>query len=390
MRRTLVLLLVFLVVVLTCPYSGQAETDKGPAFAMELIPPANQIGYEGYHVIGRSGAIISLKARLTNLTNGLLDIYIVPLNAYSGPEGIFYQSPGEVDSQTYALADEKYGLAQCIDVADKITLMPKQTTAANIYVRIPLMKAGTLLGSIRFIAYKDGQQPDNEMSGGYQKADAVIQIDLPVEAQSSVVVGVPETDGQMISIPVTNESAAITKNVSGAVEIRNEAGSVVLKGEVTLPEMAPMTEYHILQRIENQMWKDGPYTLNVQIDTDGQKSVFIQTFSAGEENQLQFGVMQEIKPAETVAGQQKEESGVAANPQGTGLVVAVANQQTQEEQFAESHDALYHTVVSCVVFGIPAVFVCMIVWMYAKNRKRGKHERPGRWVINSNPAAGCN
>ena len=383
MKRGLAVLLIFVMILLLCPDTGRTDESTAGPLSFDPILPSDNIGGQGYHIEGQPGETVALQAKLSNLTNHTIQLAFVALNAYSSPEGIFYQSPDQIDPQTVALADGRGGLAQYINMADTVLLVAGMSAILTVKVTIPEMDTGVLLGGFRVMVTEAAQDEP------CQSIDTTIQIDLPSAVEPSVVAGGMGLTDQFVSIPVVNQTAAIVQNVSAAYEIRDEHGAIVLEGGIVLPEMAPLSEYHILQSAENQPWEDGPYTLNMQINTDGQKVDFSQTFTVGEGNAPEFGVLQEIKPAVTAANPQETESaGVAESPQETGLAVAAANLQTHEEALAAPDDGLNHTVVSCFVFGIPAVFMCIIVWMYHKNRKRGKHERPSRWVINSSPAAG--
>jgi hypothetical protein len=264
-------------------------------------------------------------------------------------------------------------------MTDTVMLIAGMSAILTVEVTVPEMDAGVLMGGIRVTA--DGQS-----------VDTAIQIDLPSEAALSVVAGDLTITGQGISIPVINPSAAIARNVSATYEIRDEQRSIILEGDVLLPEMAPMTEYYILHPAETQTWDNGPYTLNIQINTDGRETDFVQTFTVGEANRIEFVVPQEAKPAGTATERKEKEAvptaesqqetalpAATADEQEDGLVAASADMQTPERTLAGSDDGPSHGLVSCVVFGIPAIFVGILLWLGAINRKRGKHERPPWW-----------
>ncbi len=338
---------------------------------MEIIPPSNAVGDEGYHVLGRPGAVIPLKVRLTNLKDETLEIYTAALNAYSGPNGMFYQSPGEVDAQTVALVDEQFGLAECLDVADTVMLIAKQSTIVNFYVEVPLMKAGMLLGSIRFTAYKDGQKPDAE-TNEHQTADAVIRVNLPVEAQPSVTVGVPTTDGAALRIPIANNAAAIANTVSCIYEIQSEAGSVLLEGEAVLPQMAPMTEYRVSQPLKDGPLADGVYTVHSHMSVDGQASDITVPFVVGSGAITPVPTQSALEPTpsarETEPTPSREASPTQPQPEATPDHIPAIS--------GESIQAIPKAAAPAVAVGVPAVFACIILHMALKNRGKAKRSKP--------------
>jgi hypothetical protein len=148
------------VLILSFCFAGIGFASNGRLpFAVQIVTPENNIGDAGYyHIPGRPGETIALQAALSNLTSEPLEIRAVPLNAYSGPDGIFYQSPSEVDSRLYSLADEDYGVSRYIQCADTFTLSAGESKTVDIVVTVPDVDAGTLLGSICFVVFTGTQQ----------------------------------------------------------------------------------------------------------------------------------------------------------------------------------------------------------------------------------------
>ena len=147
MKRTFVILAVLLFLLMNIfPTTAYAAEVDYP-FTVEITIPENNIDQLGYyHVPGNSGETIVLQAIVFNLTDQPIEVSAIPLNAYSGLDGITYQSPVNVDSLTYALADESYGLAQYIETVDTVYIVPKGSMNVSIRVKVPDIDAGTLLG----------------------------------------------------------------------------------------------------------------------------------------------------------------------------------------------------------------------------------------------------
>jgi hypothetical protein len=326
--------------------------------------PANNIGTDGFHIEAEPGQTLKLQAVLSNLTGHTIDLTFTALNAYSGSDGIFYESPDLVDSGTYALADSRGALAQYISMADKVMLIASMSAVLTVTVTVPDMDAGALLGGFRVTV--DGMQ-----------IDTPIRIDLPGEAQPLVIAGSIAISGGSAMIPIINQSAAVAENVSAAYSLRNKGGSAVMEGDIRLPEMAPLTEYHILQPVENPAWTDGPYTLSVRISTDGQTGNFTRMFTVGEGNKIEFVTRHAATPAgTTVQPETAETQSAAASSQPETEPVAVAtNQPIREGALAVSGSVMSRGAISGVVFGIPIIFAGAILWVAVNNRKRGKHER---------------
>jgi hypothetical protein len=340
--------------------------DQSEACPLSVEPmlPADNIGTDGFHIKAEPGQTLKLQAVLNNLTGHPIDLSFSALNAYSGPDGIFYESPDQVDSGTYALADSRGALAQYISMADKVMLIASMSAVLTVTVTVPDMDEGALLGGFRVTV--DGQQ-----------IDTPIRIDLPGEAQPLVIAGGLTITGESVMIPIINQSAAIAENVSAAYSLRNKSGSAVMEGDLRLPEMAPLTEYHIRQPVENPVWTDGPYTLSVRINTDGQTGSFTRMFTVGEGNRIEFVTRHATTPVETAAQPETVESATASSQPETEPVIATTVQPAQEGTLAVSGSAISRSTVSGVVLGIPAVFAGVILWLAVNNRRKGKHERPG-------------
>ncbi len=285
MKRTIAILFVFILTITILPAASIADGNSGSPFSVVVIIPENNIGDVGYyHVPGEPGEKITLKAKLNNLTEEPLEIKAVPLNAYSGDKGIFYQPADRVNSEIYSLVDEKYGVAQYITVIDSITLQPKQTTEVEIYVTVPDIRKGTLLGSIQFILFEGTQELDVDgRSNGtsilidkYKAVDTAIQIDLPEKDQTLITVGEPDFIEETNSLTVTfsNEAAIIEKNISGTYQIKDRQNNVVLEGNIDTFKMAPMTRFKYLIPWGDKPFEQGAYTLYFQIDANGRKMNF--------------------------------------------------------------------------------------------------------------------
>jgi hypothetical protein len=279
MKQALALLFAFLLAIVILPVSGNADGYEGSPFTVEIILPDNNIGSVGYyHVPGEPGERITLKAKLINLTDEPLKIKAMPLDAYSGPEGIFYQSPDEVDSNTYSLVDEKYGVAQYITTADLVTLQPKQSEEVEIYIAVPDINRGTLLGSIRFVVFTgtqevqiEGQNNSSILIDKYKAIDTAIQIDLPEEDQTSIKVGEPDfiENSTDLGVTILNEAAIIEENIYGTYQIKDKRNNVIYEGSIDAFKMAPMTKFKYLIPWGDKPFEPGTYTLYIEMNANG-------------------------------------------------------------------------------------------------------------------------
>src|SRR5690554_4562 len=111
MKRAFILFILTLVLFTFLPeFTSSAAENQGYPFAVNIIPPEEQRTKAGYfHVPGKPGEQKILKAELINLIDQPLEIKVIPMNAYSKQDGIFYESPEKVNSDKYKLADERYG-----------------------------------------------------------------------------------------------------------------------------------------------------------------------------------------------------------------------------------------------------------------------------------------
>ena len=311
---------------------------------------------------------------LSNLTGHTLQIHIMALNAYSGPEGIFYQSPLEVDTRSYGFADARGAMAQYIDTADTILLVAGMSAILSVNVTVPDLDEGVLLGGIRITA-EDGTREDL-----VQSIDTAFEIDLPSEAEPSVVAGDLEVAEHSIIIPVVNQSAAIAENVSAAYQIQDETGAVVLEGNIALPEMAPLTEYRVVHPCES--WEMGAYTLHMQVSmaTD-----FTLPFTVGAGGaSVSEEPAQATEPAAEVSPETQQAEPETEQPaeQETQPPSPSAQAEPMEENPATSDAAvpIHKVFIGFIVFGIPAVFVYIVLRIaILQKRKRGrpKHRAVG-------------
>lgn len=295
MKRALVLLFVSLAVFSYAPTRSNASGSQGYLFSVKVIPSVKQIGNVGYyHIPGEPGEEITLQAQLTNNTSHSFEVKVVPMNAYSSQDGIFYQSPLEVNSQIYSLIDEEYGLAQYISKTNPIVLQPNQTVVVPFSIAVPELISGTLLGSIRFIAFagtQEVQKADVQNKNAqmlidkYQAIDTAIQIDLPRTIQPSISVGNANFNGDQIgiSVAITNQSAIIQENIAGSYEIRDSGNNVLFDGVIKTFKMAPMAEFQYPLSWQHKTLAAGAYSLSLNLSVNAEDTVYKRTFTVNQQ-----------------------------------------------------------------------------------------------------------
>ena len=355
MKRAFVTLFTLLLMMFIYPGTSYAA-DMDYPFTVEIIVPENSIDPMGYyHVPGNSGKTIGFQAEVFNLTDQPIEISVIPLNAYTGLNGISYQSPNSIDSEAYALADESHGLAQYIETVDTLYIVPNGSMIVAIPVEVPDIDAGTLLGGIRFAVFAGTQQVQNPevdsstiLIDEYLAIDTAIQIDLPGTVQPSVSAGIPTLMDKGICIPILNEAAVIQEDVSGSYQIKDARDSVLVEGSVELPKMAPMTAAHIFEPWDTA-WGKGDYTLTMQLSANGETFDFVQPFTIGEEAII-----------EMVASQQSAENLQTTTVEGSGMATAAQTSGVAATQ---------KTIISGLVFGTPVVFAGILLWVHKRKRK---------------------
>lgn len=282
-----------------------------------MIPQQNQIGKVGYyHIPGKPGETVTLQARITNRTDKALEVKMVPLNAYSSNEGIFYQSPKEVDAKKYILVDERYGLAQYIKENPPLTLQTHQSEIVSVSLTVPNLVKGTLLGSIRFVVFAGTQevkQSDAANKGSqllidkYQAMDTAVQIDLPQTAdEPAVSFGNPTFNGDSanVNFDIINEGARIQDNISGSYEISDTTNNKLFDGTIKSFKMAPMTRFQYPVPWNNKTLEPGNYVFTLKTNVAGKditstKDVSIENKAVQIALDKQVEINPEIKPNRT-------------------------------------------------------------------------------------------
>ena len=296
MKKILILLLISLTVLSLYPTDCFAAESQGFPFTAEIIAPVDQIGNVGYyHIPGQSGEEITLQAKLSNLTSESLEIKVVPMNAYSSQEGIFYQSPLEANAEHYALTDEKYNMAQYITAVEPVTLTANQTQVVSFTVTVPDLTTGTLLGGIRFVVF-DGtqelQKGDKDLGNSqilidkYQAMDFAIQIDFSQQDKTSISVGDPIFDGENIGVSLwfVNQAAMIQEKISGTYDIRSKDNTVLFSGAIDEFRMSPMAEFRKSLSWQYKTLEEGSYTLSLKLDVDGENKSFDKVFAINQKD----------------------------------------------------------------------------------------------------------
>ena len=165
-----------------------------------------------------------------------------------------------------------------------ISLQPKQTEEVEIYVTVPDINKGILLGGLQFIIFEGTQelQVEGQNTGStilidkYRAVDTAIQIDLPEKVETFNTVGEPDfiEESKNVTVTISNKAAIIEENVSGTYQIKDRQNNVISEGSIDAFKMAPMTKFKYLIPWGDRPFEQGAYTLYFQIDANGRAMNF--------------------------------------------------------------------------------------------------------------------
>jgi hypothetical protein len=281
MNRILALVIILLAIVGYHSTYSYAEENEGFPFAIEMIPPTDQIDNLGYyHVPGKPGENKTFQMKVANISDQPIEVKFVPMNAYSKEDGIFYQGPKEVNSDMYVFVDDKYELAQYMNTIAPIMLLPNQAEVVSISLVVPNLSSGTLLGSIRFIVFEgtnEVQKLDKEKNTSsilidkYHSFDTAVQIDLPQPVKSAISLGATTFNGDNsnVSFEIVNEAGFLQNNISGNYEIQDKDNNKLFEGTINPFKMAPMTKFQYPINWNYKTLEAGNFKLILNVNVDG-------------------------------------------------------------------------------------------------------------------------
>lgn len=256
-------------------------------FRVEPIFPKSQIGNKGYyHFKGKPNDTITLQARVINDRKEELYVMIRSLNAYSGNQGILYQTQPILEGTV--ITNDEYQFTKVVKSPTDLTLAPLESKVIEFSVNVPDIN-GTLLGSMEFRIFQGTEELTKKEENSqllidqYKAVNLGVQVDVTDYQETPVLtLEKPHFSPEQISvmIPMVNKHPIVVPNISGTYEItKQEDKKFSLNGDIPPFKMAPMTTFHYPIRWTEGTLEPGTYQVTSTLDVNGNNQTYNQTFS---------------------------------------------------------------------------------------------------------------
>ncbi|MFD1739609.1 WxL protein host-binding domain-containing protein [Bacillus salitolerans] len=294
MKHLLLCLILLAFMFISYPIISVYAEENNFEFRVEPIFPDSQIGNKGYyHFKGTPHDTVTLQARIINDSEQNLNVIIRSLNAYSGNQGILYQT--EPVLKGTEIINESFQFQKIATTPTEVTLEPLQSELVEFTLNIPNIN-GTLLGSVEFRVFKGTkeltQKEENSqlLIDQYKAINIGVQIDVTDYNETpSMELDKPFFSPEQIAImvPMENSYPVIVPNISGTYKItKNEDTTFSMTGEIPSFKMAPMTTFHYPIRWSEGTLEPGTYDVSLSLDVNGSTQSYEQTISI-ENNEVQ-------------------------------------------------------------------------------------------------------
>ncbi|MFT4416217.1 WxL protein host-binding domain-containing protein [Fredinandcohnia humi] len=256
-------------------------------FRVEPIFPKSQIGKQGYyHFKGKPNETVTLQAKVINDSEKELNVTIRSLNAYSGNQGILYQT--EPILKGTAITNEEFQFTKVVKNPAELTLGPLESKVVSFSVNVPDIN-GTILGSIEFRVFKGTEELTKKEENSqllidqYKAVNVGVQVDV-TDYQDIPVLTLekPHFSPEQIAImiPMENKHPVIVPNILGTYEITKQGDQdFSLKGDILPFKMAPMTVFHYPIQWTEGTLEPGSYHVTSTLGVNGKTQTYEQTFS---------------------------------------------------------------------------------------------------------------
>lgn len=277
-----------------------ASSDSPLPFVVQPIyPPNQQPSVRGYFELKATpGGHQKLQVHIINKNSHAISISISPANALTTTNGgiQYVESNG---SQSTHLLNSEFDLGDHITVPNVVTIASNSQTTVPINVVFPTSRVGTYLGGIIFSNYVPGQpiRPSNTkekvtftVNSRFSMAMA-LQLDMPTPGTPIFSFG-PVTfstvpSGSQLLIQMSNEGAALLRNVKGSFQVSNHEGRVAIKGQFGPFAMAPQSQIQYPVLWKNQL-SPGTYKVQLIADYQGHHITHVGTFFIGLKQMVQY------------------------------------------------------------------------------------------------------
>lgn len=287
MKYRKILWILFPLIILSFPSFMIYAEGNNFEFRVEPIFPESQIGNQGYyHFKGKPNETVTLQARVINDSEKDLNVTIRGLNAYSGNQGILYQSEPILEGT--AITNDEYQFTKVVKNPTELTLGPLESKVVEFSINVPDINA-TILGSMEFRVFKGTKELTKKEENSqllidqYKAVNIGVQVDITdYKEKPSLTLESPHYSPEQMSImvPMGNPHPVIVPNISGTYKVtKSEDGSFSLTGDMPSFKMAPMTTFHYPIRWSEGTLEPGDFDVTFTLNVNGKDQTYEQTVS---------------------------------------------------------------------------------------------------------------
>lgn len=288
----------FIIVIMTTiafAVSASAEqmlVDVAPVFPKNQDPEVKN--YVSLHV-NESHFKQEIEFIVSNRSKEEVTIQIEALNALNSPQkGIQYTKNTE-ESNT-RLLDNRYALANYIEVNEQVTLKGRETKRIQAKIDIPELD-GTILGAIGFKTLNKAEETNDEQLMIHNELNRVIGVQINAENSelAEFVVHDPYVEPMpayyIIRLPIELNSSLLMKDVLLEYEVFDDKGNLLFESkEEPSFNIAPHTQTAFaLPWQHDTLEENKEYVIKGELNYGNESLTFNKTFDFNEARALKQG-----------------------------------------------------------------------------------------------------
>lgn len=271
----------------------QMLVDVTPVFPMNQDPEVKN--YFSIHT-DETHFEQEIEFMISNSSEEKVTIQMEALNALNSPQKGIQYSPYSEENNT-RLLDERYALANYIEIEEEITLAGGETKRIQTLIDIPELD-GTILGAVSFKTLDKNEEENEDQLMIHNKLNRIIgiQINKETDEKAEFVFHDPYIEPMsayyVIRFPVELKSSLLMKDVLLEYEVLDDENNILFASKDEAPfNIAPntYTEYS-LQWQHDILEESKDYQMNGVLKYEDQTVEFNKVF---EYNEAKFNAMKQ-------------------------------------------------------------------------------------------------
>lgn len=288
----------FIVVIMTTiAFTVLANAEQLPVDVTPVLPKNQDSTVKNYISIQTKTKQFEQEIEfiVSNRSKEEVTIQIEALNALNSPQKGIQYTPNIKESNT-RLLDERYALANYIEMDEQVTLKGGETKRIQVKIEIPELD-GTILGAIGFKTLNKADETNDEQFMIHHELNRVIGVQINAETNEKAELTVhdpyiePMSAYYVIRLPLELTSSLLMTDVLLEYEVLDDKGNLLFESKKEPSfNIAPQTQTAFaLPWRHDTLEENKEYLIKGELNYGNESLTFNKTFDFNEARALKQG-----------------------------------------------------------------------------------------------------